>query len=224
MNMPQFDAHIISTSHANSYSADNWFRRFVCANSRGHRELDVQFTSYQRSGEADRELFDNVKIWEACRATSAATTFFSPIKIGRNGQEFLDGGTIANNPIRKLWKEARGVWGAQLEAQIQCIVSIGTGMPGVEPFGDDVLAIGKTLLAIATETEITASDFAQEHEELEDRNGLYRFNVLQGLQDVGLEDAGARSKIADMTMAYGQRDMQRSLRSFKRTVGDVISA
>lgn len=211
-----------SDSQTHNRSANQCFHRFVCANSRGHRDLDVQFTTYRRIGEADRELFDNAKIWEACRATSAATTFFSPIRIGRNNQEFVDGATSANNPIRKLWKEARGVWGTQgqFEPRVQCVVSIGTGMPSVEPFGDDPLSIARTLLHIATETETTAAEFAQEHEELEDRNGLYRLNVLQGLQGVGLEDAGSRSRIADATMAYGQREMQRALRNFKRTVSD----
>jgi patatin-like phospholipase/acyl hydrolase len=39
---------------------------------------------------------------EACRATSAATSFFDPIAVGRFGEEFVDGATGANNPVREV--------------------------------------------------------------------------------------------------------------------------
>jgi predicted acylesterase/phospholipase RssA len=165
-----------------------------------------------------------VKIWEACRATSAATSFFSPIKIGRNDQEFLDGATGANNPVEKLWSEAREVWGRSLETKIQCLVSIGTGMPGVAPFGSDPLAIAKTFVAIATETERTANKFRDDHQELDDRNGFYRFNVSRGLEDVGLERAKSRDKIASMTHAHmAGGEMRKLLRQFRDTVANFES-
>jgi len=70
-----------------------------------------------------------VKIWEACRATSAATTFFDAIALGPYSEEFVDGGIGANNPILQLWNEAQAVWGPDsLERNVNCIVSIGTGM------------------------------------------------------------------------------------------------
>ena len=48
-------------------------------------------------------------IWEACRATSAAATFFDPVSIGPYGEEFIDGATESNNPIERLLEEARRV-------------------------------------------------------------------------------------------------------------------
>jgi hypothetical protein len=198
--------------------ADDREHRFVCANSSENRELGVQFSNYRRSLEADSELFNSVKIWEACRATSAATTFFSPIKIGRNHQEFLDGATGANNPSEKLWSEAKIVWGRSFESRIQCLVSIGTGMPGVAPFGGDPFSIAKTFVAIATETERTANKFRDDHEELDDRNAFYRFNVNRGLENVGLEEAKSRDKIATMTHAYmAGGETRRLLRQFRDT-------
>jgi hypothetical protein len=161
---------------------------------------------------------NNVKIWEACRATSAATSFFSPIKIGRNGQEFLDGATGANNPIRKLWNEAIGVWGSSFETRVQCLVSIGTGKPAVTPFGQDPFAIAKTLVAIATETEKTADEFRKEHQELDYRDAYYRFNVSGGLEDVGLEEAKSKGRIQTMTDAYmDDAETMRLLRQFLKT-------
>jgi hypothetical protein len=55
------------------------------------------------------------------------------------------------------------MWGPQpLEGRIKCLVSIGTGVPSLKPFQDDVLHIGDTLVAIATETEQTAEKFRRD--------------------------------------------------------------
>jgi predicted acylesterase/phospholipase RssA len=61
------------------------------------------FSSYppQQRG---REFYNSVEIWQAARATSAATTFFDSIEI--LGEEFADGAFRANNPINEMWTEA----------------------------------------------------------------------------------------------------------------------
>jgi predicted acylesterase/phospholipase RssA len=188
--------------------------------------MEVQFTSYPRSGEANRTLFDSIKIWEAARATSAATSFFEPIAIGPNRQIFLDGATGSNNPVRKLWQEAKTVWHnakAPLDDQVQVLVSIGTGMPAVGPFGRDISAIGLTLVKMATETEQTANAFQREHEELDAQGRYYRFNVLRGLETVKLEDRKSRNVIATQTQAYGSSgSMQKDLRNFARLLGGGV--
>jgi predicted acylesterase/phospholipase RssA len=86
-------------------------------------------------------LLDSTKIWEACRATSAATTFFDPITIGPFDEEFVDGALGANNPIYELWTQAQDIWGDQLWGRLKCLVSIGTGIPKKEPVRDDLLGI-----------------------------------------------------------------------------------
>jgi len=58
----------------------------------------VCLTSYM-SPRGGSDLLNSVRIWEACRATSAASSFFNPIAIGRYKEEFMDGATGANNPI-----------------------------------------------------------------------------------------------------------------------------
>jgi hypothetical protein len=127
----------------------------VCATSKETSET-VCLTSY-RTPRGNSDLLDSVTIWEACRATSAATSFFDPIAVGRYGEEFVDGATGANNPVREVWDQAQLAWGPEpLEGKVKCLVSIGTGVLSLKPFKDDVLHIGKTLVAIATETERTA--------------------------------------------------------------------
>lgn len=146
---------------------------------------------------------NSVKIWEACRATSAASSFFDPISIGPYGEEFIDGATGANNPIWEVWNQAQLMWGPQpLEGRVKCIVSIGTGIPSIKPFQDDVFHIGDTLVRVSTETEQTAERFRRDKSHLEDSARYYRFNVDRGLEEVGLEESKKRKEIAAATRRY----------------------
>jgi predicted acylesterase/phospholipase RssA len=145
----------------------------------------------------------SVKIWEACRATSAASSFFDPIAIGRYQEEFVDGATGANNPVMELWNQAQVMWGPEpLEGRVQCLVSIGTGVPSLKPFQDDVFHIGEALVAIATETEQTAERFRRDKSYLDSAGRYYRFNVVRGLEDIGLEESKKRKEIAAATRRY----------------------
>lgn len=161
----------------------------------------MTFSTYPPRGSS--HLYSTARIWEAARATSAASSFFDPIPIGPFGEVFVDGATGANNPIRQLWNEAKFVWEDNpLEANIKCIVSIGTGMPSLTAFGGNLVDVGQTLLQIATETEKTAESFHREHSELAIENRYFRFNVLHGLENVGLEDAAQLKKIMAATGRY----------------------
>ena len=143
------------------------------------------------------------KIWEAGRATSAASSFFDPITIGDFGECFVDGATGANNPVYEVWNEAQDIWpSGSLEERVQCLVSIGTGMPSLKPFTDDLVGIGQSLLAIATETEKTAERFSRDKSTLDDGGHYYRFNVIQGLEDVGLEQLTRKNVIIAATDRY----------------------
>ncbi|KAF2191272.1 FabD/lysophospholipase-like protein [Zopfia rhizophila CBS 207.26] len=174
---------------------------FVCATSKETSET-VCLTSY-KSPRGNNDLLNSVKIWEACRATSAASSFFDPIAIGRYNEEFVDGATGANNPVVELWNQAQLMWGpAPLEGKVQCLVSIGTGIPSLKPFRDDLLHIGETLVAIATETEQTAERFRRDKAYLDSSNRYFRFNVVRGLEDIGLEQSTMRKEIAAATRRY----------------------
>ncbi|ORY02205.1 hypothetical protein BCR34DRAFT_493307 [Clohesyomyces aquaticus] len=176
-------------------------RVFVCATSKETSET-VCLTSY-RTPRGNSDLLNSVTIWEACRATSAATTFFDPIAVGRFGEEFVDGATGANNPVREVWDQAQLVWGPEpLEGKVKCLVSIGTGLPSLKPFKDDVFNIGETLVAIATETEATAERFRREKALLDSTGRYYRFNVVRGLEDIGLEEAKKVKEMAAATRRY----------------------
>ncbi|MGK2896124.1 MAG: patatin-like phospholipase family protein, partial [Candidatus Saccharimonadales bacterium] len=129
-------------------------------------------------------LFDECKVWQACRATSAATTFFDPITFGKYGQTFVDGGVLYNNPIQLVHREARQLWP---DREI-LMTSIGTGSAPGKAFQGNLKAIIESMTKILTQTERTANDFHQSHPEMVNNKSLFRFNVFHGLADIGLEE------------------------------------
>lgn len=80
--------------------------QLVCTTSRETSET-VCITSY-RAPQGNNDLLINVKIWEACRARSVATSLFDPSPWAVMGKSTcVDGATGANNPVRKMWDKAQ---------------------------------------------------------------------------------------------------------------------
>jgi patatin-like phospholipase/acyl hydrolase len=180
--------------------------RFVCATS-GNTSTPILFTSYP-SPRGTTTLYNLTKIWEAARATSAAPTFFDPIKIGPTKRTFGDGGTGANNPVYELWNEAIDICNPErLDENLACIVSIGTGEPHLTKFGENIKDVAESVLKIATQTETTANNFNRAHPELNDGQQRYfRFNAARGLAEIGLDEASEAGRIEDMTDDYLRKE------------------
>ncbi|KAL9102290.1 MAG: hypothetical protein Q9187_009143, partial [Circinaria calcarea] len=172
---------------------------FVCA-VRGATRNGTRLPSYYTSRNANDS---RIAIWQAARATSAASGFFEPIKIGQDGEEYLDGATHANNPVNELWNSIRDDSPTpHPEDNIKCLVSIGTGIPTLRAFGKSLKELGVTLIAMATESQKTAQTFQQAHSELEKSQRYYRFNVPGGLNDVGLDEVKKKDTIVAATKDY----------------------
>jgi predicted acylesterase/phospholipase RssA len=179
--------------------------RFVCATSQ-RTGRPVILSSY-RNPRRNNTALDTIKIWEAARATSAATTFFEPITI--EGETYVDGATGANNPINYLWAEAGDIWGGGNgldPSEIKCLVSIGTGVPALTPFDASVAGIVKALKAISTDTEESADLFQKHHTSLFQENVAFRFNVVPVLENVGLEEVQKWNDIKAVTDSYIQTE------------------
>lgn len=197
----------------------------MCATSKGV-SLPFLLRSYPPVRESP-DLYHSTKIWEAGRATSAASSFFEPIALGSLGQKFLDGGTGANNPIRQLWNEAADVFcdgsSLRLSRNLRAIVSIGTGIPDLRDFGDDPLAICGTLRDIATETQATADDFHRTNSDLDEEGKYYRFNVSRGLAAIGLEESKQVERIKELTDSYlTEQSTHSSIKRCARVLGNPI--
>lgn len=179
-----------------------------------------------RAYQSDTALIeDGATIWEAARATSAASSFFDPISIGKHGQEYVDAGLGCNNPVDEVWTEAQDIWspeGDDLATLVKCFISIGTGNPGISPIEDGVFRIfTKTLKDIATETEKTAEIFAKSHRGLLSQARYFRFNVDQGLQNVGLEEYRKEKEMVSATSLYMEsQHMQSRTRDCSQALKD----
>ncbi|THZ56907.1 ankyrin [Aureobasidium pullulans] len=184
---------------------------FVCCTSGETSQTSLLRSWYTSRGDPD--LYRTVRIWEAARATSAASSFFDSISIGDPQQRFLDGGTGANNPVQHVWDEAADLLTSEesLSENVGCLISLGTGQPGYKPFEDTILGIGKTLLSIATETEASADKFHRAQSRLFEKKLCFRFNVPRGLGDIGLAETEQIATIKSMTADHLQSEAVQSV-------------
>ncbi|KAK6810428.1 hypothetical protein RU639_013809 [Aspergillus parasiticus] len=149
------------------------------------------FKTYGTSG-----TFDTCSIWEIARATSAATTFFKSIKLGRDEIEFIDAGFGYNNPCQVLIKEGKEQFPGYEQMHI---LSIGTGLGDVVSIRDTRPSIIQALKAMATSSNKVARDLYREYG---DDDQYYRFNVDRGLEDITLSDWEKASTISAHTHNY----------------------
>jgi hypothetical protein len=171
---------------------------FVCTQSKT-LNTPLLLRSYTTADSVDSLSTGEVKIWEAARATSAASTFFDPIRIG--AQEFVDGATGRNNPVESVLTEARSLW-RNATSRIQCLVSIGTGKSQLRDFGNNLVEVKRTLVALATETEDTERRVYQNQENLGVGGRYFRFNVDRGMEGVVLDEYEKQGTIVAATEAY----------------------
>lgn len=121
-------------------------------------------------------------------------------------RKYVDGALGSNNPVRQVWKEAQSLWcryDGQLELLVKCIVSVGTGNPGVSAIENSAWGfLSKTLKDIATDTERIAEDFAAHNRGLLYKKRYFRYNVEQGLQAIVLEEYQKQADIETVTQTY----------------------
>jgi predicted acylesterase/phospholipase RssA len=151
-----------------------------------------------RSGRLPNWYLERCKIWEAARATSAASTFFDPIQIGDT--KFVDGGVRNNNPINLVDKEARNLW----PNDEIFILSVGTGDAPGGSFEGSLKTVVDRLKDIATDTEQTNETFFNQHQPMMRNNLLFRFNV-PGLGEIGLDESQQKPTIISRTQSYVER-------------------
>ncbi|KAL9628781.1 MAG: hypothetical protein Q9204_005667 [Flavoplaca sp. TL-2023a] len=180
---------------------------FVCATA-----SETTGTTRLRNYTPPEEFNISSTICEAALATSATTSFFQPVHIG--ARKFVDGALKANNPAAEVEDEASSIWynpTVEFKSLVKCFVSIGTGHPGKKPIEDNAAKfLAKTLVDIVTETESTAESFINRWRQQHETKRYFRFNVHQGLQDVGLEEHDKQGTIEAVTYEYVGHAEQKS--------------
>ncbi|KAJ5918235.1 FabD/lysophospholipase-like protein [Penicillium verhagenii] len=127
-----------------------------------------------------------------------------PVSIG--ARRFADGALGADNPVDEVEGEASDIWcedTGDLKQQVKCFISIGTGNPGKKAMEDNLLKfVSKTLPNLVTQTEQTEKRFIAKWRQHYDNKRYFRFNVDQGLQDVGLAEYQEQGLIESATEGY----------------------
>jgi hypothetical protein len=128
-------------------------------------------------------------------------------------RQFVDGALGANNPVDEVEGEAANIWSpgvGDLKPLVKCFVSIGTGHPGKKALEDNIVKLlSKSLVGIATETEETERKFIARWAKHYDDSRFFRFNVDQGLQDVGLAEYKEKGKMEAVTDEYLRHQAQK---------------
>jgi patatin-like phospholipase/acyl hydrolase len=99
-------------------------RAFICTMPLEDRNTTVRLRSY----DVNDDKYSNCLIYQAARATTAASTFFRPMTLRDdegNEQKFVDAALGRNNPITLLPEEAISLYGTR--RRLGCVVSLGTG-------------------------------------------------------------------------------------------------
>ncbi|KAG9245803.1 acyl transferase/acyl hydrolase/lysophospholipase [Calycina marina] len=140
--------------------------------------------------------FHTMKLWQACRATSAATTFFDPVDV--NGSRYSDGALIYNNPVQLVHNEA----GEMFPGEPTLIISLGTGIAAYKEFSPNVLNIGVQLAEIATQTDRDADAFfRQDGGKMHHLQRYFRFDI-PGIGDISLDEADQLDMIKHASEKY----------------------
>lgn len=137
-----------------------------------------------------------MKIWQACRGTSAATTFFEPLAIGED--IYSDGGLLYNNPVQLVHIE-----GAEMfPGRETLLLSLGTGISSDKIFNPNFANVGKQLADLATQTEKEADAFFRRDGAQAARSQRYfRFNI-PNIGDIALDEAKELNTIKNSAEKY----------------------
>ncbi|KAH8814675.1 hypothetical protein DL96DRAFT_420319 [Flagelloscypha sp. PMI_526] len=138
------------------------------------------------------------KVWEAAAATCALVGIFRSITIGpaSAGERFVGGEVRWNNPTHELTVEVANIF---TDRDIACIVSVGSGHPGVPSISEDDNNVFKR---ISEDCEQVANDLSRRFSKVPDL--YWRLSVEQGMQGVNPVDIQELTKILASTRSYLQ--------------------
>lgn len=166
-----------------------------------------------RSYEAVVNSGPDCTIWEALYATMAHPDLFKSIDIRDNQNSliplsFVGGELGCSNPINEVLREVKDIYPSR---HVSCILSVGAGHTRTIHVPD--LSLPQRVLStpaiitmknMATDCERVAEDMSKRFKGIP---GFYfRFNVDQGMQNVGVDEWEKRSELAGHTKAYMRKE------------------
>ncbi|KAH8814672.1 hypothetical protein DL96DRAFT_420199 [Flagelloscypha sp. PMI_526] len=140
----------------------------------------------------------NCKVWEAAMATCALVGIFRSITIDSAsvGERFVGGEVRWNNPTHELTVEVANIFADHV---IACIVSVGSGHPGVLSLSEDE---NRVFRRITEDCELVANDLSRRFRKVPDL--YWRLSVEQGMQGIEPVNIQDLTKILASTRSYLQ--------------------
>ncbi|PPQ69600.1 hypothetical protein CVT26_001588 [Gymnopilus dilepis] len=191
---------------------------FVCARNGDQNRLVLMCSYEVEEASQPRRFHDpgdktGLKIWQAALATSAAPSFFKPVKL--NGISFIDGGLGYNNPAFEVLDEGEDLFDFSVPGPgnnakgLACLVSIGTGEAKVVSAYNWQRSLRQRVVPVQTIRAMIAivTDCDSTHERLTRRfrscpHKYFRFNVEEGLEDIGLDHWKKLDEVERATKGY----------------------
>ncbi|KAH8814665.1 hypothetical protein DL96DRAFT_1684926 [Flagelloscypha sp. PMI_526] len=167
---------------------------FVCAASSDNLSSPRLLRNYKVRSNASPDC----TVWEAAVATCALVGIFRSITIGPPsvGERFVGGEVRWNNPTHELTVEVANIFDGR---DIACIVSVGSGHPGVLSLSEDDNNVFKR---ITEDCEQVANDLFRRFSRVPDL--YWRLSVEQGMQSIDSADIHKLTKILASTRSYLQ--------------------
>lgn len=160
----------------------------------------------------DPQWDENITIWQAARATTAASSFFKPQQLGdgAEAQTYIDAAIGANNPVKYLLDEAVLEFGTG--RRLGCVVSIGTGTRHIE-LGRAITGLRNFAQApswyihLIKALKSKATDSEEAHRQLQSRlarfpGSYFRFNVPEAAEKIGLHHYEKMPELKLLTTDY----------------------
>ncbi|KAK1776794.1 hypothetical protein QBC45DRAFT_204478 [Copromyces sp. CBS 386.78] len=200
-------------------------KTFVCGVRSKNVGAPQRFRSYVSKHD---KKYRDCKIWEAARATSAAPTYFGPIKIAHNGEEeeFIDAAIGFNNPISEVLNEA----GLELDPSLEvgCILSLGCGTrprslkkAGRIPGSGFKHFFRALFLMKETTTDPEKDHYLIETRMSEFEDTYFRLSVPNGAAVVGLADYKKMGLLHKMTEDYlNQKEIKEMVERVARILAE----
>lgn len=143
-------------------------------------------------------------IWEAARATSAASLFFEPITLRKGNATFVDGSLELVNPIHELMREVYRIYDAPT---FGCVVSLGTGRLTIKPLNSKkakVHDLAITCKDIVVNAHRIAQSFIEDRQgqELSSSNKYFRLDVDRGMDSIGIQEWKKTKDLEGYVMQY----------------------
>jgi patatin-like phospholipase/acyl hydrolase len=195
-------------------------------------DIERRLPFFFRSERARRRPDYDFPMSQVARATSAAPTYFEPIKIdAEDSQDYyalIDGGVFANNPAMCAYVEARGCLDAEHSAYSPGadvrMVSLGTGeltrpIPYEEAKDWGLLGWARPILSILFDGVSATVDY-QMNQLLHSRDGARRYYRFQTRLNEGNDD---RDDASDANLRALQRLGETLVKENTRAIDDLCA-